>query len=170
MSIKKRFNYQKILSVLIYLFSSVAFILLVLGWLSNNKDISFKPYVIQSGSMEPSIMTGDMVIVKSEPEYQVNDVITFTDESDRVVTHRVLKKINDQASLEYETKGDANQSSDSQAIPYEKVIGKVHLVIPKLGFVVAFAQSRQGIVALIIIPVILIVYDELKKIFAEVNK
>ena len=49
----------------------------------------YKPFIVLSGSMEPSIMTGDMVFVKeTDPDsLKVGDVIAYKSGS-AVVTHR----------------------------------------------------------------------------------
>lgn len=149
---------------------SFVVVLLVLGWiLSNKSPFPYQTYVIQSGSMEPSIMTGDIIAVKSQNDYKERDVVTFFDSSQRVVTHRIIK-IQQEDDLQYITQGDANQSPDPHSIHRDQIVGVVTLVIPKLGFAVAFAQSKIGIAFLIGIPVILLIYDELRKIFAEVKK
>lgn len=47
--------------------------------ISSNFNIlgNYRPYLVQSGSMEPSIMTGDIVVIQSRNTYVINDVITF---------------------------------------------------------------------------------------------
>lgn len=113
-------------------------------------------------------MTGDIIGVKQENEYKQKDVITFSDSSERVITHRIIE-INEEVH-QYVTQGDANQTPDPHPIKQDQIIGKVAFVIPKLGFAVAFAQSKTGIAILIGIPAVLIIYDELRKIFVEVKK
>lgn len=150
-----------------------SFLVAILGFLAlsaRTSDIPFKGFLIQSGSMEPSIMTGDVIIVKEFSDYGLSDVITFYDSANRVVTHRVIEVDDSSTKEAYKTKGDANQSEDLHLQPIDKVIGKVVLVIPKLGFLAAFSQSKMGIFLLILVPVVLIVYDEIIKMFKEVRK
>ncbi len=161
---------QILFTTVFYLIISFVVVLLILGWiLSNKSPVPYQTFVIQSGSMEPSIMTGDIIAVKQENEYKQNDVVTFSDNSQRVITHRIIE-IQQNDDLQYITQGDANQSPDPHPIKSDQIIGKVNLVIPKLGFAVAFAQSKTGIALLVGVPVILIIYDELRKVFAEVKK
>ena len=47
--------------------------------------------VILSGSMEPSMSIGDLVIVHREKEYRVGDIVVF-DSGGLSVTHRILEK------------------------------------------------------------------------------
>ena len=55
--------------------------------------LGYKPFIVLSGSMEPSIMTGDMVFVKeTDPDsLKVGDVIAYKSGS-AVVTHRIDRK------------------------------------------------------------------------------
>jgi signal peptidase len=129
--------------------------------------------------MEPSIMTGDMIVIKKESTYQKNDVITFKDFNDRTVTHRIIEAkaesatssevrgSNNQNSQIFVTKGDANQATDTGTLPQERVIGKVVQVIPKFGYVVQFIKSPWGFILCIIAPAILIIYDEVRAVFEE---
>ena len=123
--------------------------------------ISF--YLVQSGSMEPAINTGDVVVVKSRPEYKARETITFYDTDHRVVTHRILKAQSDDGQTVFITKGDANESADTNPVPQSQVIGKLVMVLPKMGFVVSFAKTRYGALLLIIVPAVIIIYDEFRK-------
>lgn len=170
----KKIQSKKILSnLLFYLSFSFALVIFLVSWISSNHTpLPFQSFVIQSGSMEPSIMTGDIILIKAEETYHVKDVVTFKDNSQRVVTHRIIEtteKSKDGGSEEFVTQGDANQSPDAHPITNSHILGKVQLVIPKLGFAVAFAQTKIGIATLIGIPVVLIIYDELRKILAEIK-
>ena len=115
-------------------------------------------------------MTGDIILIKKQDQYQPKDVVTFGDKSQRVVTHRIIEVKKEQNQEEFITQGDANQSPDAHTISVSQIKGKVELVIPKLGFAVAFAQSKVGIAILIGIPVVLVIYDELRKILSEMKK
>lgn len=123
----------------------------------------YRPYLVQSGSMEPAIMTGDIIIVKDQINYSINDVITFTNNSGRVVTHRIVA-VEQKQEKKYSTKGDANRAGDEDMISDEQVIGKVILVIPKLGYLVAYTKSSDGLLYLLIIPAIVFILDELLKV------
>lgn len=144
----------------------VGITLLALYILSSNFNIfgGYQPFLVQSGSMEPSIMTGDVVVIQSRGTYFINDVVTFrTGNNDRIVTHRIVAVDPAQANR-YETKGDANRSGDEDSISDEQIIGKVVLVIPKLGYFVAFSKSSRGLIFILIIPAVILILDELVKI------
>lgn len=123
----------------------------------------YRSYVVQSGSMEPSIMTGDIIVVQDRIIYNVNDVITFTNSAKRIVTHRILT-VEEGEERRYRTKGDANRSEDEDFITYDQIIGKVVLVVPRLGIFVAHAKSLPGLILLVFVPALVYILDELIKI------
>ncbi len=143
----------------------VGITVLAIYFLSSKFNVlgGYKPFLVQSGSMEPSIMTGDIIVVQKRETYFINDVITFQASTDRVVTHRIVE-VEKGEENKYSTKGDANRSGDEDAITNQQIIGKVSLVIPKLGYFVAFSKSQRGLIFLLIIPALILILDELIKI------
>lgn len=138
----------------------------------------FKLFTVQSGSMEPAIHTGSVVLVKPESVYAVQDIITFKNTEDRnnpspkfTTTHRIVDiKPNEQGATSFQTKGDANDAPDSTLTDPGLIIGKVMFSVPLLGFPVSFAKTREGLIALIIIPATIIIYSEIVSIKNEVVK
>lgn len=120
----------------------------------------YRSYLIQSGSMEPSIMTGDIILISANETYGKNDVITFLDSQERTVTHRIMDISANKGQNHYVTKGDANRSEDEDFVPHDRIIGKVRLVIPKLGYMVGFAKSANGILLLIVVPAVILLLSE----------
>ena len=100
----------------------------------------YKSFLVQSGSMEPAVMTGDIIIIHSQDNYVKNDVITFHGSDGRIVTHRIIEILQKDGKSFFSTKGDANRSEDEDSITQDKIIGKISLVIPKLGYLVAFSK------------------------------
>jgi signal peptidase len=115
-------------------------------------------YVVLSGSMEPALSPGDVVLVDATAPIAVGDVITYTrGGSDVPTTHRVVGTTPDG----YETRGDANENVDAGAVPADAVIGRVGLVIPWIGHVILWANSPMGVITLIVIPLVLLGITEL---------
>lgn len=151
------------------------FLICLLAFYFLNDKFSFtgeyKSFVVQSGSMEPSIMTGDIIIIQPKEEYFINDTITFIDSGERIVTHRItLVEGNDKSNFSYSTKGDANRVGDEDNVNYENVLGKVILVLPRLGFLVSFSKTNQGLIVMVLIPVIILALDQLLKIINATKK
>jgi len=110
----------------------------------------YKPLVVLSGSMEPTYKIGSIIYYKKvlENEIQVNDVVTFSLESDTFITHRIIENKDGY----YLTKGDANTSPDVRKINYENIHGKVaNTSIPLIGYYIEFVNNHLYIVLCIII-------------------
>src|SRR3989338_8466885 len=90
--------------------------------------------IVQSGSMEPAIKTGALVVIKPSDEYRVDDVIMFGEDTKTKVptTHRIVADEVRSGVFYYTTKGDANEDPDPQQVPQSEVIGKVLFSIPYL--------------------------------------
>jgi signal peptidase I len=126
------------------------------------------PYVVMSGSMEPKLKVGSVVIVHSASQYSVGDIVSFTPpgKTKDTVTHRIVKA----EDGVYSTKGDANEEADLWQISNKNIVGKTEFVIPYLGYLVEFAKKPQGFIFFIIIPATIIVYEELRSIKKELAK
>ena len=109
-------------------------------------------------------MTGDIIVVKKYPEYKERETITFYDQNSKIITHRIIKKTSLLGKRAFFTKGDANEQEDIKPVLATKIIGKTVMILPKLGFLVIFAKSRYGSVLFIIVPAVIIIYDEFKTI------
>jgi signal peptidase len=68
------------------------------------------------------------------------------------------------------TKGDANNAPDFQEVTLADVQGKVLLAVPLAGYGVNFVKTPLGLFLVIIIPVIVIVASEVRKIYVELKK
>jgi len=119
--------------------------------------------IVQSGSMEPSVPVGSLVTIVPAAHYAAGDIITFGDDSKRRIptTHRIVATERVGGSLHFRTKGDANEEADNALVPHSAVVGKVMLTMPRLGYVLDFARSRNGFFFMVVIPAALIILDEL---------
>lgn len=128
--------------------------------------------IVESGSMEPAIHTGSIVVIKAQSAYQVGDVVTFgADTKEHVpTTHRIVALQPDPATgqLSMTTKGDANEENDPETSLVSSVIGKVIITVPYVGFMIDLARKPVGFVLLIGIPAAIIIIDEASKIVIEV--
>jgi len=133
---------------------------------------NYRLLTVLSGSMEPAIKVGGIVVVKPSDSYGEGDVITFskTGDIDKSVTHRVVEVKEEDGEISFVTKGDANNASDSGQISSDKVFGKMIISLPLLGYAVNFARTTEGMIVLIIIPAVIIIYDEMKKIKKELTR
>ena len=119
-------------------------------------DTRFEP--VLSGSMEPTYHVGSLIYVKAvDPaDIEIGDPVTFKISENTMVTHRVVAI--DEQNNTFETKGDANNTSDGNAVTYDNVVGEPIFSIPGLGYLAAYASSTTGriiVITLIIAMLIL---------------
>lgn len=116
--------------------------LLMLG----GRLLGFQNYIVLSGSMEPAYHTGAVVYVKSVDAdmLAVGDVITFRLSGDSMATHRIVEVIGSGETIQFHTKGDANDTEDGGLVQGADVAGKVVFTIPYLGYIAAFIQTGKG--------------------------
>lgn len=105
--------------------------------------------VVSTGSMEPAIKVGDIVMLRPTParELQKGDVITMAPRAAGIntkVTHRVEEVRVQEGSLQVVTKGDANPGVDPWTTSYafEDKAARTALVIPYVGHATIFAQAN----------------------------
>ena len=105
---------------------------------------------VVSGSMEPKISIGDMVIIDTKvKKYQKNDIVTFEDINGSFVTHRILE-INDNEVI---TKGDANNTID-EAINKDSIVGKYVYQINGIGAVMKSIRSPITLIMILLIGIL----------------
>jgi signal peptidase len=106
------------------------------------------PSVIATGSMEPMIMPGDVILVrkvKDISEVQVGDVIQFRRDS-ILISHRILEiKENDKTGISYRTKGDNNNGPDRELVKPEDIRGEIIRVVPKIGWPTLLIKSKNDV-------------------------
>lgn len=120
---------KKIFKVIIDVLTIFIFIILVLiifakiDMTIHNRDyleiFNYSFFKVATGSMEPTISENDIIVVKNNMEYKVNDIITYK-ENDAYITHRIIS-INGELLT---TKGDANNTND-EPINSSAVLGVV---------------------------------------------
>lgn len=122
--------------------------------------LGFTGVTVISGSMEPEISVGDYVIIKKpkKEDIQKGTIITF--EQDGVlVTHRVESVVSDGV---YSTKGDANNTVDSQLVKFENILGTSVLVVPKFGKLLLWLRTIPGITSILVGTVLFIFWPTRK--------
>jgi len=163
---------NKILRVL-YVLLLTALVSVVLLLLATKLPIpgNWQVYIVQSGSMEPTINTGSIVVVKPVSEYHAGDIITFSrNRAEIPVTHRIIELVEQNGRQQFSTRGDANKSADMETISQRQILGKVRFNIPYLGYGIAAVKQPLGFLFVIIIPALLIVWEEATKIVKEIKK
>jgi signal peptidase len=128
----------------------------------------FKPMTVLTGSMRPMIQPGDMVVDQPIPatEIRVGDIVTYRDPHEaRTITHRVRSISISHGQAHVVTKGDANNTVEKWQIPVDGKVGRVAYTVPKIGYPVTWSHTRNGRIALVSIPALLLAIWAMLKIW-----
>ena len=110
---------KKIIFILFLIISFIyLFVIISPKVFKNFYPFGIKVATVLTGSMEPTIMTGDSIIIKESDKYIVNDIVTYK-KGNAYVTHRIVAIKGDTVI----TKGDANDIEDPP-IKMDDIIGK----------------------------------------------
>lgn len=133
----------------------------------------WKALVVLTDSMSPAIPRGSLIIVRQVMPQELNtgDVITFTNpaDQDQTVTHRIIKKQFVGNAPAFITKGDANKEADP-LITGGEVVGRVETHIAGAGTIIKSLASPLGIGLFIILPGVLIIIDEFRRMTHKLQK
>jgi signal peptidase len=127
-------------------------------------------FTVLSGSMEPTISTGDVIVVKtiSPLEAKVGDVVSFRDPDNpnRLLSHRVIQMRVMPEGVAFVTKGDANTGVERWQIARNGTIGKAEYKIPKIGYATNRLGSKFGRLLFLVLPLILLAGLELRRLWS----
>ena len=118
--------------------------------------LGVRPYVVESGSMEPAIHTGSVCLINSRVPFgsvQVGDVVCFESAVGKKVIHRVVAV----TAEGIETKGDANENTDGITTTEKNYIGTVAFTAAELGYAVYWIQTPRGMVICVAVLLILFI-------------
>jgi signal peptidase len=107
--------------------------------------VSYKVYVIHTGSMSPTIPSGSAVLV-DEGHYHIGQVITLTEDG-LTVTHRLVSISSGGLTT---TKGDANRTADPFHVPTSQIIGGVVFAPRDVGYGIIYLKSPLGLASLVL--------------------
>jgi signal peptidase I len=106
----------------------------LLVWSVLPAALGWSPRVIMSGSMEPRIDVGDVIVTRTVPAATLGpgQVITVKDPDHprRTRTHRLVDRATDGTLV---LKGDANPQPDSSHVPVADVLGLAVIRVPFVG-------------------------------------
>ncbi len=140
-------------------------------------------FTVLTGSMSPLITTGSVVYTLPSVNPQVGDIITFK-RGDINVTHRIVDTVDksgkhisplvgdlkNNGEIFYKTKGDANNTVDTELVSRDRIIGTVLFHFPELGKFASFIKSLPGFLSLIVLPTVMFIGFELWNIKREIEK
>lgn len=128
--------------------------------------LGFRQYIVATGSMEPEYNVGDMIIIRETPEEEIKigDIINYISENGTdTITHRVVDIIEKDGQTYYKTKGDNNNSEDSELVNYSQVKGTIVFKISKLGTIMTKLLTGTGITILFAVIILSYLRDKNKE-------
>lgn len=108
--------------------------------------LGYSCLIIKSGSMEPTLKINDMILIKKENNYNLNDIVAYNVNNKYLVTHRIV----DTDENQYITKGDINNVNDT-SINKSQIEGKVIFRSAVLGFFVLYLLKPTIIILLFLL-------------------
>ena len=137
-------------------------------------NTNYPMVVVVSGSMEPTLLKGDLLFLQGKDPAQIQNGTIVGKEGDIIVfdavglpgwinppidpiVHRVVDKWYDGGWF-FRTKGDANPTIDDAPIPYNRILGVVAGRIPYIGWLkILLTDSGLLIPLLVIVSALLII-------------
>ena len=128
-----------------------------------------RPLAVLSGSMAPTLQTGDEIVVRpvAPVALRIGDIVTFKDASrgNALVTHRVRDVRVAGATVHVVTRGDANSGSERWSVVASGRVGRLAYRIPKLGYVTVGAGTPLGRILFVCVPALLLGVSEIRRVW-----
>ena len=136
--------------------------------------LGYQALTVKSGSMEPTLGTGDVVLdaAIAPGEVRIGDIVTFTnpDDPSQLITHRVRDRQANGDQVEFVTRGDANDASEEWSVSADGELGLVRYKIPGLGIVLDRMRDPWARLLLVVIPALTLGAIELWQIWRPARK
>jgi len=120
----------------------------------------YRPFTVLTGSMEPTLAPGDVVVVKemSPLDARIGGIVTFSDPeaTGKTITHRVRSIKARGSKIDFQTEGDANNAVEHWTVARGDKIGKVTGRIPLVGHALVFLTGGTVRVLLLGVPLMLV--------------
>ena len=168
---------KKICGVLLTIVLALVFFIILVQKLTDNRFNlgGYGIYTIATGSMEPVYKVRDLVLTYQEDpkNIQVGDDVVYLGKEGsmdgKMIIHRVIDKVEENGKISFWTKGVANGLSDPE-IDESQVLGVVKHKMYILSFLSHIVNNAYGLIFLIIVPFILFVFFEGKRVIDESNQ
>jgi len=175
--LKKTINI--IIDVVVVAILIVSILVIILSFTSRSSGVpnifGIAPLSVQSNSMEPEFLEGDLIFSKVTNEndtLKVGDIVSFFDEiggQQQINTHRITRIESDSNSsgiLYIYTKGDNAPEEDIvKKTNFDILATYTGTKIPGLGRVLSFLRTQLGFFLCILLPMIIFfVYEAIRVI------
>jgi len=126
----------------------------------------YSMYYVVTGSMEPEISSGDIIIAeKARPEnLEIGDIVTYQGISGqingKIITHKIIDIREIDGEMRFITKGTANDIED-QPVAADQIISKMTVKLPFVGKIFSVINTRIGFLLIIILPLAALLAGEI---------
>ncbi len=114
----------------------------------------YRTYIVSSGSMEPFLEVGDIILVdkvENAESINVDDIITFSNGEGKDITHRVIEIKDVNNNKFFVTKGDNNNDKDGNEVRFENIRGKYSNKIDGIGKFILNVKTSFGAISFVIV-------------------
>ncbi len=123
-------------------------------------------YRVATDSMEPTLMVGDVIVVKETPADDIakDDIVTYKalvgEMAGQEITHRVVTdpEVRD-GRYTYQTQGDASGAPLDPKITYDQVVGKFECKLPIIDKLYSFFLTPFGLITVVALIIVLFGYE-----------
>ncbi|MBO4277255.1 MAG: signal peptidase I [Clostridia bacterium] len=162
-----------VFNVIIALFTVFALFVTVIALSANNSEDGIPSVfgktlqTIESPSMEPALMTGDLIVGSKLDESEktglaIGDIVTFRgwditgDGSPDLITHRIVEIVTaENGEVSYWTQGDNNPGRDTSPVASRNVLVKYNGTrFAGLGRFLGFLRTPNGFLLVIVLPLV----------------
>ncbi len=170
---------KKVLNVIATIFLVVLILIVIFVFMARVSGdtpnvFGYQVFRVSSGSMEPTLKIGDVILVKrTEPSLVKNgDIITYRgtegDFRDKIITHKVVEEpvINEYGEYVFQTCGIAKDAILDPKINGNQILGVYVSTIPLLNYLYSFFLTDYGLIAFIGLIVVLFGYEMISLILS----
>ena len=165
-----------ILYTIIFIIAILMLLVVVLQRVSNNSLSlgGYRIFIVATGSMEPKYLVSDVLLSKEVAISEINvgdDVVYQGKEGtfkDKVVTHQVIEKWEEDGTYKFITKGIANEEADPE-ITGSQIYGKVQAKIRSLSYIGKVISNLYVFYFFIFLPIALIIYRQIRNIVSDLT-
>ncbi len=170
-------NILNFISVVVIICAIIMLISVVFSRSGDVPDfLGYSAFRITTGSMEPTLRTNSLIIVRrvSAEEVEPDDIITFYSQDPAlggaVNTHRVLQIDSENGKRVFTTKGDANYIADRYLVYENDLIGVVVFSSYIIGFIIRLASNPLIFLPLIFLPLFIMLIINMTKVVKMMGK
>ena len=164
---KKHSKWRKTLSTILTIIVVLVIVFSVLLFVQTKMAkkpflFGYATYIVISGSMEPTIHVGEVIIVEkvdSIKDLKEGDVVTYAGKegefAGKTVTHRIRRIEGDKIV----TRGDSTMNiKDDPAITFNDVIGRYVKTSGFLSSIYSAFSNKYGFLLIVIIPLLILLF------------